>query len=158
MVITGRHHSVIFISEQKSSSRPTLYFVTLHHSSVALKHARNGHAQCDTKPNTALAQQSLSKTSVCLQLPPLPPQMSLRCCAPLGYLATHGVALSVLSVPKEVWELETELVTVPRGRPAVSPSISSSVSPSLFLITFVVQTVEGRPYCRWQFCTILRGS
>ena len=32
-------------------------------SSVALKHARNGHAQRDTKPNTALAQQSLSKTS-----------------------------------------------------------------------------------------------
>ena len=43
----------------------SLFLVPCSLSSVTLKHARNGHAQCDTKPNTALAQQSLSKTSVC---------------------------------------------------------------------------------------------
>ena len=36
---------------------------TCTQSSVALKHARNGHALCDTKHYTALAQQSPSKTS-----------------------------------------------------------------------------------------------
>ena len=48
--------------------------------------ARNGHAQCDTKPNTALAQQSLSKTSVFHALCSFPIPLgamlalSFRCC------------------------------------------------------------------------------
>ena len=45
------------------------------HSSVALKHARNGHALCDTKHCTALAQQSLSKTSAWCTLPPFSPAL-----------------------------------------------------------------------------------
>ena len=66
------------------------------HSSVTLKHARNGHALCDTKHYTALAQQSSVKHKCCLQLPHQPPRMFLRRCPASALRSSSQVAAVAL--------------------------------------------------------------
>ena len=58
------------------------------------QHARNGHAQCDTKPNTALAQQSLSKQVVSTR-----PALFPSCSAPCWRSRFVVVLVSALRVP-----------------------------------------------------------
>ena len=105
-------------------------FQTLFHtSSVALKHARNGHAQCDPKTNTALAQQSLSKTSIGVRSLPFPPSTcpSVVVSAPVTY-AAHGAERTLPSVSLE--DRSSSRGPSPTSL-AVSSSFSSSVSPSV---------------------------
>ena len=68
------------------------------HSSVAHKHARNGHALCDTKLNTLVARSRHFSQVVS----PASPSSSLhvhRRGASRGYLVTHGCRFRFYSVP-----------------------------------------------------------
>ena len=63
-------------------------------SSVALKHARNGHAQCDTKPNTARCTAVSSQKRVQGHVAPPPP--SFLSSGSLSALRGHARVTKVL--------------------------------------------------------------
>ena len=104
-------------------------------SSVALKHARNGHALCNTKHYTALAQQSLSKTSVGVLSLPFPPSAcsSVVVSAPVTY-AVNGAVRTLPSVSLEERSFSRGLSPTSLAvSSSTSSSVSSSVSPSMCL-------------------------